>query len=50
MNCCLTFKKRILICDGCGLETTRWYKKDNKSYCRKCVIEKVEVSNEIFRK
>ena len=40
---CGVYKKRILICDGCHLETSRWYVKDNKKYCRKCVIEKVNM-------
>lgn len=46
---CSFYKKRIIICDGCNEETTRWYTKSNKSYCRRCIIEKVEVSNEMFR-
>lgn len=50
MWCCITYKKRILICDGCGEETLRWYTKDNKSYCRRCIIEKVSVSNQIYTK
>lgn len=44
---CGLFKKHIIKCDSCELDTDRWYVKDNKKYCRKCIIEKVQVGNTI---